>query len=216
MTDSFGFSIFVIAVVLVLGAFAVGTQWNLRKGNEFLRWLREGLTVFGERTTFRWLGSSVIELKMQKAKAPFRQMDVLVALEPRDIPPVWLFFRLRGRRDLLILRGQLRETPGYDLEVVAPGAWTVRGIAAEAERKGWKALEAPAASTLRAFASEAHPEPAPGELIRLATVPGMELIRLAVHRSVPNLEIQWVLSKVPPNPARQALQAVQQIGERIA
>src|SRR5574340_554342 len=101
-------AIFIVGVLLVVGWFAVGTHFNVRKGEDALRWLQDGLPLVGEKTTLHWLGSSVVELKIQQAKAPFRQAEVLVVLEPRDVAPLWGLARLRGRRDLFIFRGSLR------------------------------------------------------------------------------------------------------------
>lgn len=64
-------SIFVTVAVAVVGWFAVGTQFNLHKGNKALEWLQEGLKLLGEKTSLRWLGSAAVELKIQDAKDPF-------------------------------------------------------------------------------------------------------------------------------------------------
>src|SRR5512146_1262926 len=92
----------IAVVLLVVGWFAAGTQYNVRKGERALRWLQQGLSLIGERTTLRWLGSSIAELKIRQAEAPFRSAEILVVLEPRDVAPYWLLARLRGRRDLLV------------------------------------------------------------------------------------------------------------------
>ena len=36
--------------------FALGTQRNISKGNELLRWLQTGLPMLGRKATMRWLG----------------------------------------------------------------------------------------------------------------------------------------------------------------
>ena len=94
--------VFILVVVFVVGWFAIGTQYNVRKGHQAMRWLQEGLPVIGEKTTLRWLGSSVVELKIQEAKPPFSHAEVLFVLEPRDVSIIWAFARLRGRRDATI------------------------------------------------------------------------------------------------------------------
>ncbi len=52
----------ILALALVMGWFAVGIIWNIRRGNAVLRWLQTGLPRLGERTTLRWLGSSVVAM----------------------------------------------------------------------------------------------------------------------------------------------------------
>ena len=39
----------------------------------------------GQRTTFRWLGTSVAELVIAQAKRPFRRLETLLVLKPRDV-----------------------------------------------------------------------------------------------------------------------------------
>src|SRR5512135_2424264 len=104
-------AIFIVGVLLVVGWFALGTHFNVRKGEDALRWLQGGLPLVGDKTTLRWLGSSVVELKIYQAKPPFREAEVLVVLEPRDVAPLWWIARLRGRRDLLVFRATLDKRP---------------------------------------------------------------------------------------------------------
>jgi hypothetical protein len=72
MLNALSLPIFVVVVIAVVGWFALGTQRNIRKGNDALRWLQDGLKLLGEKTNLGWLGSSVVELKIQSAKEPFR------------------------------------------------------------------------------------------------------------------------------------------------
>src|SRR5512143_2260110 len=123
MLNALSLPIFIIVVIAVVGWFALATQRNVRKGNEALCWLQDGLKLLGEKTNLRWLGSSVAELKIQSAKEPFRQAEVVVVLEPRDVPFLWWYYRARGRRDLLIVRGQLRHTPGFEFEALDRRCW---------------------------------------------------------------------------------------------
>ena len=116
----------IAVVVIVLLWFAVGIQWNIRKGNALLRWLQGGLPLLGKRTTLRWLGSSVVELKITQPNEPFLDAEVLVVLEPRDVGPLWGWGRLHGRRDFLILRGRLPRSPRFEVEVGDRRGWTGR------------------------------------------------------------------------------------------
>jgi hypothetical protein len=132
-----GAAVAVIAVFLVW--FALGTQRNIRIGNDVLRWLQDGLPVLGPRTTLRWLGSSVVELKIAEASEPFRDATILVVLEPRDIGFLWAWARLRGRRDFVIVRANLREPPRIDVDAWDARAWTGRpaGAAEDGRPIAW-------------------------------------------------------------------------------
>src|SRR3989304_2017413 len=104
-------AILFLLVAVVMGWFAFGVLWNIRQGNAVLKWMQSGLPRLGEKTTLRWLGSSAVELSIAKARPPFRRVDLLLVLEPRDVPWFWLLARSRGRRDMLIVRGQLATAP---------------------------------------------------------------------------------------------------------
>ncbi len=130
-------TIVVIALAVILGWFAFGILSNLRRGNAVLRWLQGGLPLLGERTTFRWLGSSVAQMEISRPKQPFRSVQLMIVLAPRDVPWFWLLAALRGRRDILIFRAKLADAPASDLELADAASWTGRTALSEAARKGW-------------------------------------------------------------------------------
>lgn len=129
--EAFGPSIAIGLILLVMLWFALGTQRNIRKGNELLHWLQTGLPMLGRKTTLRWLGSSAVELGIAKAEAPFRDATVVIVLEPRDVSLLWAYARSRGRRDFLIVRANLRRAPRFSMDVGDPSGWTGRPDAAE-------------------------------------------------------------------------------------
>ncbi len=217
MFDDPARNLFVLAVIVFLGWFAVGTQLNVRKGNAVLRWLQDGLTLVGEKTTLRWLGSSAVELKVQSAAKPLRALEIFIVLEPRDIPFLWWLFRARGRRDLLILRAQLRAMPATELEALHTRAWSTRGIERSLKAKGWTRIETSPNASLAAYAQGAG-ETASGllaVLLKEAAIPELALVRLAVRHSVPNLEVQWRLAGFEKISSRRVFEAVHSIAERV-
>jgi hypothetical protein len=111
-------------VVAFLIWFALGTQRNISRGNELLRWLQGGLPRLGHRTSLRWFGSSAAQLEIVDAKAPFATVQVNVVLEPRDIGWLWAWARRQGRRDFLILRATLPEPPRVEIEAGGRRGWT--------------------------------------------------------------------------------------------
>jgi hypothetical protein len=117
-------SLLILAAVGLLILFALGTQHNIRRGESFLKWLQGGLPVLGRRTTMRWLGSSAVELKIAEANTPFSTTETLIVLEPRDIGWLWAWSRSRGRRDFIILRGRLEQSPAFELEAGDAQGWT--------------------------------------------------------------------------------------------
>jgi hypothetical protein len=119
-----GGSLLVILLVVVMLWFALGTQRNIKKGNDLLTWLQQGLPQLGKKTKLRWLGSSAVQLDIVEPRDPFREAQVVVVLEPRDIGMLWAWARARNRRDFVILRASLRRPPNYEVEAGNPGGWT--------------------------------------------------------------------------------------------
>jgi hypothetical protein len=180
-----------IAVALLLAimlSFAVGTQRNIRKGNAQLGWLQSALPQLGSRTTLRWLGSSVVQLDFVEPSEPFRQLTIMVVLEPRDVPLLWLFARAGGRRDILIFRASLRRAPRLDLEAASDQAWLKAADLDEAAE--WPAVAFP--SGVRAVASPGADPAFVGAARttweRLAAASGGPW-RLSIRRTVPHLEV---------------------------
>jgi hypothetical protein len=116
--------VLVLLLIAVMLVFALGTRRNIRRGNALLIWLQQGLPLLGRKTTFRWLGSTAVVLKIADAKEPFREAEVVVVLEPRDVAMLWAWSRRRGRRDFIILRGWLRRPPRFELEAGDERGWT--------------------------------------------------------------------------------------------
>ena len=177
-----------ILVILVMGWFAVGVIWNIRRGNAVLRWMQGGLPKLGEKTTLRWLGSSVVELSIQKAKAPFRQVQVLLVLTPRDVPWLWLLAAGRGRKDTLIVRGQLATAPRLEYEVASAGSWTGRRSITEARHRRWGEEPDGDHLFLAPTASLAVSRPGARALLAAARETFPAVWRLAVRRDSPQFE----------------------------
>lgn len=104
----------VIVVIVVMGWFAIGLIYNLRRGDAVLKWMQAGLPDIGPRTTFRWLGTSVAELVIAKAKNPFRRLETLLVLAPRDVFWMMIVSAFQGRHDTLIFRAILNSPPFLD------------------------------------------------------------------------------------------------------
>ena len=206
---------FVVIAVLFFGSFGFGMWWNVRKGNEVLRWLREGLPLISERSTMRWIGTTVVELKMAKARDPFRNAEMLVVLDPRDVVFLWMYSRLRGRRDLLICRAQLHAAPSFEMEIIDPRAWTAHGIERSVQGKGWTRLDVGNVPRLVAYHSGASDASAAKALIASAESAGGKLVRLSVHRAVPNLEVHWLLPDVKKSSAHNWFLKLRQLGENV-
>lgn len=211
MSPSLAF--FILVVLLVVGWFAVGTHYNVRKGHAVMSWLQEGLPLVGEKTTLRWLGSSVLELKIQQAKPPFRQAEILVVFEPRDVAPVWAFARLRGRRrrDLFIFRGVLRTPPPVQLQALDTTAWPPHAFSDHVKNDRWTPLPVPAPLVAYAPANA----PAASALLEQAQLNSCPLQLLLVRDAEPNFELQWRLAPLLKHTSREVFETLRRIADAL-
>jgi hypothetical protein len=151
--------ILIAAVIVLMGWFAMGVLYNLRRGDALLKWMQNGLPGIGQKTTFRWLGTSVAELVIAHAKRPFRRLETLLVLKPRDVFWMTILAQFQGREDIVIFRAQLTTAPLVDLELVDPKSWSGRGVLKQYadrrwERKPYKDLQLMAPAGLLGLATE--------------------------------------------------------------
>jgi len=199
--------------VVVMGWFAVGSIWNVRKGSATLRWFREGLPLIGEKTTLRWLGTTSVELVLAKAKPPFENVTLVIFLEPRDVPWLWALSRRRGRRDALIVRGKTRRPPHHDIEALEPGSWPAHEARRRMAAEPWPEREAAARGELTVFTKEDEALPVADALLELARDAQIKVRHLSVRKADPNFLLHADLPG-PPMPAPRFFEALRAIGER--
>jgi hypothetical protein len=203
--------IIAIAAVALVAWFAAGTIWNVRRGRTLMRWMQSGLPVLGERTTVRWLGSTAVEMVIRDGKAPFASVALVIFLEARDVPWMWLIGRSRGRRDTLIVRGALRRAPAIELETLDPMSWSGRDALRRLPSE-WPAHQAVAAGMVVHAASTAALKQADA-LLSQAKRAGLTVRRLSVRRTEPNFQLHVSLPD-QRQPARDFFEAVHRIAER--
>jgi hypothetical protein len=134
---NFQFLLIAVAIIL-MGWFALGMILNLRRGDALLKWMQSGLPRIGQRTTFRWLGTSVAELVIAQAKKPFRRLETLVVLKPRDLFWMTILASFQGRQDIVIFRAHLSTAPPVELELVDSRTWTGRTALQEVAERKWE------------------------------------------------------------------------------
>jgi hypothetical protein len=206
-------AVLTIAALLVVGCFAAGTVWNVRKGSAVMRWMEGGLPRLGPRATVRWLGTTSVELGIASAKPPFERVTLVIFLEPRDVPWLWGIAHLRGRRDTLIVRAQLRHPPEGELEVLDPASWSSREPLRRIARERWSLREPSAPGGLPAY-YRAPAALAQGDaLLALASRAGLAVRRLALGREAPHVELHLDLPPLAAS-AADTFEALRALGER--
>jgi hypothetical protein len=112
-----------IAIIFLVLGFLAGQWLNRRRSKRLGSWLQAGVGALGGRVAWRWIKSmtSGAEVTVQEARAPYRNLSISYYLLTREFPPLWLWERIRGKRDLLALKADLRLMPGREFEIVPAG-----------------------------------------------------------------------------------------------
>jgi hypothetical protein len=207
-------AILVMAVALVLGWFAIGMTRNIRRGNAVLRWMQGGLPRIGEKTKLRWLGSSAVELSIDKAKSPFRKVDLLIVLEARDVPWFWLLGRLHRRRDMLIVRGQLTSAPRFEFDVFAPNSWSEQQ-ASHTDAAQWEPESLDGANFSAPAPTRSLSRPIALTLLTSARRVWPVVWRLSSRREFPQLELQVPLPDTNRADATQFFEGLCDVAEKF-
>lgn len=210
-----GLGIVLVAVVLLW--FAFGTQVNVRKANEVMRWLQDGLPVLGPRTTLRWLGSSVAELQIVQPRPPWRAATVLIVLEPRDLGLLWVLSRRRGRRDFLLLRLNLIRAPRHVADLISPRSWTARDRRADDTRfdheESW--VDGAGNEVRLRYDRQADLAALRRCWDRLDRQSGGAW-RISVRPLVPHLELHLLVPSLTDADARAMVETIRELGEAVA
>jgi len=181
--------IVVLAIAIIMGWFAFGVIYNLRRGDALLKWMQDGLPDIGQKTTFRWLGTSVAELVIAHAKKPFRRLETLAVLKPRDVFWMTIAAYFQGRDDIVIFRAQLSTAPPVDLELGDSKTWSGRNALNQVRERKW---ESKTYHSLQFMAPMGLLDLATTTLDRLA-LPMQKLssryARFSLRRGEPNLEL---------------------------
>ncbi len=131
-----------IAVCVLLGVWYFAGVWvNRRRGIQLARALRERLLALGaEELAGRWVNASIFQFVAQRATTPVSKLAAIIVLESRELPLVWWVNLLRNRRDLLVVRMDLRPAPraGVELEAYRQGAKPERDVRQRLTEPGWE------------------------------------------------------------------------------
>ena len=208
-------TIVIIAVAVFMGWFAVGMIYNLRRGDRILKWMQDGLPLIGQRTTFRWLGTSVAEMGIAKAKRPFHRLDTLLVLKPRDVFWMTIIALFQGRDDVLIFRAALITPPLLDLELADPKSWSGREALSKAAKRGWESTDY---HGLRLMAPKGLLNLAVKTLDQLSA-PMQSLspryVRLSLRKTAPNLEVHLPFPEPRETDPKAYFQSLSDLGHSI-
>ncbi len=208
--------ILVIAVLIVMGWFAIGVLYNLRRGNALLKWMQAGLPSIAQTTGFDWLGTSVVKLGMSRAKKPFRSLETLLVLRPRDVFWMTILAYFQGRSDIVIFRAQLTIAPMTDFDLVDPKSWSGRNVLSRLDERKW---ESKTYQGLQLMAPRGLLDLATTTLDRLAAP--MEKLspryaRFSLRRDTPNLEVHVPFPEYRATDAQKYFEALRELARAVS
>lgn len=182
-------AIVVILVAIFMGWFVIGMIYNIRRADPLIKWMEGGLPGIGQRTTFQWLGTSVVQMIIAHAKKPFRRLETLIFLKPHDVFFMMILAYFQGREDIVIFRAHLNAAPATDLELLDLKTWSGRDTQKRLRQRKW---ESTTYQGLHLMAPAGLLDLATKTLDRLA-LPMQKLSprysRFGLHRSAPNFEV---------------------------
>lgn len=108
----------ILCSLLILG-YIRGFYLNRRKAEQVTNWLKSGLQLWGQITPGAPLGALATggRWMIYQPPAPFQRVEAIFLLEPQENLLFWLFYRLQGRRDELILKISLKKAPSSRVEI---------------------------------------------------------------------------------------------------
>jgi len=124
-----------LSILLVLW-YPFGRQMNRRRGLQALQWLREGIKSYQGQASVTWVGASAFRVDVQGGLGPFKKVSMMLLLEAREMLLLWIINLLRGQRDIVVIKGDLRLRPKADLEVTRRG-WRAGRAMRALEKEGW-------------------------------------------------------------------------------
>jgi hypothetical protein len=169
-----------------------GTLLNRRRAAALSRWAYRQAEPYGAKLQVRWTTLAAFELTAAEAKAPFRRLSLTGLLESREMPFVWLWNRLRGRRDLLVVRAEPRKRPLVGVELFGSRSVLAGDARRAAEQAGWSPTVGPDGLWRAGNASAEQTE----RLLRALDAYAPYVERLAVRVEPPQIVVALSIGRV--------------------
>ncbi len=215
--DSIGIAAAFGLAALFICWYFIGAAINRRRIADAARWVHRGLEPYKERgqgkgnLSIKWLATNAFNVLLEGAQSPFRGVVATVLLQSRDMVTVWLIDRMTGRRDILLLRCDLRKLPIWGLEIFRPRSILAGDARHRAKQEDW-----PVETWVDGGLVVAHGGGKAGQfcaaLLREFEDDGRHLIRLGISRRSPHLTLAIDLPDTLKSDPRDTLR----LAERLA
>jgi hypothetical protein len=207
-SESLGLPLAAGVGVLLIGWYLAGNELMRRRAQRLALWGKRVIDPLGGKQSIRWLGGQAFRLEVEGPKAPFRSLMLTGLVESWDVPMLWAWNRLHGRRDLVLFQATLRAQPLWGMEIYRPGSMLAGDSKHLARQEGWP--ESPLDEFAVAAAGE-RPHQLAAELIHVLDVERARLVRLAIRRQGNHL----TLALYVPDPARFDPGDLTQLAQRL-
>ena len=125
--------------VALIAAYALGSIWNRHIQRSFWRALSGQLRRFTRKVSYKSFGSSGFRVGFRLASGPLTKVEIDLVLLSREMPLYLPVAYLSGRRDMVVVKANVRPKPGFSLEVFGRHARLSKQIVVRA--KGMRPLE---------------------------------------------------------------------------
>lgn len=176
----------VVLAVGLTGWYVVGNEVMRRQAHRLALWGKRVLDPTGAKLSIAWLTTNSFRLHFESGRAPLRSGTLTGLTEAWEVPFLWLWNRVRGRRDMVLVQLELPRPPLFGLELYRPGSLLAGDAQRLAIELGWH--EEPCQEFRLAAGSGAAPRLAAELLAVLSGVRG-HLLRVAVRRQPPTLTL---------------------------
>ncbi|OQA44311.1 MAG: hypothetical protein BWY52_01668 [Chloroflexi bacterium ADurb.Bin325] len=197
-------------LILLVASYLVGAWLNRQRSKAIGQWLQAGIGLFGGRAAWRWLKSmsAGAEVTIAETRPPFKGVQLTYFLLTRELAPLWMIELLRKKRDLLLIKADLRSLPPREYEVVPlTGRLRARLDSAEGQPLEWQPLAAGLGLGTRASAGGGDLGPVRAFIDKY----GVDVERLSLRRRSPHLILYMRLGQVMDRPAEEMLRALQKL-----
>ena len=182
-------AVMIIAGVLIL-SYIFGYYYNRRHAEQIFRWLKNGLSTLGAVSLGDKLPgmSTGGRLEVNQASAPFKRVEAVYLLAPRENPLFLIFHLLQRRGDELVVWVTYQSRPEQSVEVARSGD---RQFEKRLQDKDKPALSLVESTSGLRMAIETRPGSTTAEKVQsfLSKYPS-NVIRLALRPDKPHLYLR--------------------------
>jgi hypothetical protein len=135
-----------LALIVLVLSYLAGAWLNRRRSKVIGKWLQAGLSVLGGTPAWKLTRSlsTGAEVMVTDAYHPFQRVQAGYYLLTREIMPLWGIELLRGKRDLLAIRADLRVPPAAEYELMPLQGKLRTLLDSKASDRPWQWREMPA------------------------------------------------------------------------